>query len=107
MSSLKLRNPLQPADYGMLSVLFLLAVACSLGTIRKQDPKGKDAARIVAREISESDDRSAPVVILSEDAQFVEALDRRLGDSGFNVVASSAGEPPQLRRTLEGLASAD
>ncbi len=107
MPSLRLKNPLQPADYGMLSVLFLLAVACSLGTIRKQDPKGKDAARIVAREISESGNRSASVVILSEDSQFVEALDRRLGDSGFNVLASSTGEPPQLRRILEGLASAD
>ena len=103
MPSLKLKIPLQPADCGMLGVLLLLAVACSLGTIRKQEPTGKEAARIVAGRIAELADRHAAVVILAEDAEFVETLDRRLGGAGLTVVASSTGKPTQLRKALERL----
>ena len=103
MPSLKQIIPLQPADYGMVGVLLLLAAACSLGTIRKQEPTGKEAARIVARQIADSAGREVAVVVLAEDAEFVEALDQRLGKEGFSVAASFAGKPTQLRKTLEEL----
>jgi ribose transport system permease protein len=95
------------ADYGMVGVLLLLCIACTLGTIKKQEPQGTEAARITARQILASTDRHAAVVILAEDAPLVEALHGRLVEAGFTAVQKQTGDPPTLRKELERLVAGE
>jgi ribose transport system permease protein len=88
------------ADYGMVGVLLLLCACCTVGTIHKQRPEGRQAARIVAGRLDGSD-RAGTIAIVAEDALFAETLEDLLGAS--RVVATITGPPRALRQGLERL----
>jgi len=91
------------ADYGMVGVLLLVCLCCSLGTIQERKPKGRQAARIVASKIARSVDRGARIVILSEDAEYADALEGLLIENGASVVEKIGGTTRQMRRALDRL----
>ena len=91
------------ADYGMVGVLLLVCLCCSLGTIQERKPKGRQAARIVASKIARSVDRGALIVILSEDAEYADALEGLLIENGASVVEKIGGTTRQMRRALDRL----
>ena len=91
------------ADYGMVGVLLLVCLCCSLGTIQERKPKGRQAARIVASKIARSVDRGARIVILSEDAEYADALEGLLIEDGASVVEKIGGTTRQMRRALDRL----
>ena len=93
------------ADYGILGVLLLLCLCCSLGTFQQRKPKGRQAALAVAGEITAWADRQAGVVILAEDAQFADVLEGLLIEDGVEVVEKITGRPVAMRRALERLAA--
>ena len=91
------------ADYGMVGVLLLVCLCCSLGTIQERKPKGRQAARIVASKIARSVDRGALIVILSEDVEYADALEGLLIEDGASVVEKIGGTTRQMRRALDRL----
>lgn len=91
------------ADYGMVGVLLLVCLCCSLGTIQERKPKGRQAARIVASKIARSVDRGALIVILSEDVEYADALEGLLIENGASVVEKIGGTTRQMRRALDRL----
>jgi ribose transport system permease protein len=91
------------ADYGMVGILLLLCLCCSLGTIRERKPKGRQAARRVAAEIRRAAGPQDGIVILSEDVEFADALESLLREAGFRAVEKITGTTRQMRRALEGL----
>lgn len=93
------------ADYGILGVLLLLCLCCSLGTFQQRKPKGRQAALAVAGEITGWADQQAGVVILAEDAQFADVLEGLLIEDGIEVVEKITGRPAAMRRALERLAA--
>lgn len=95
------------ADYGMLGVLFLLCVYCSLATIQERKPVGREAARMLAKRIARSLDRDANVAILSADAKFADSLETLLADRGYAVAGKFSGSTRQMRRALEELVEGD
>jgi len=91
------------ADYGLVGVLLLLCLCCSLGTIQERRPEGRQAAQIVASRIARSVSREAPIVILSEDVEYADALERFLIDDGADLVEKVVGTTRQMRRALDRL----
>ncbi len=91
------------ADYGMLGVLLLLCLCCTIGTIQKQQPVGEEAAAIVAGEIASYDGKSPRIVIVSVDAEFADELQRRLDEKGTAVVEKITGKRTTVREALQRL----
>ena len=90
-------------DYGMVGVLLLLCLCCSLGTLQERKPAGRQAARIVAAQIARSPHDRAAVVILAEDTQFADTLENILIEDGAGVLEKITGKPRQVRKALERL----
>jgi ribose transport system permease protein len=91
------------ADYGMVGVLLLLCLCCSLGTIQERKPEGRQAARIVALKIVGSADREARIVIVSGDAEYADTLERLLIDDGVVGAEKIVGTTREMRRALDRL----
>lgn len=92
------------ADYGMLGVLLLLCVACSLATISKQQPTDRwTADRLAAKVAAEHPGGSALVVGLPNDTEraFVAAVEEGLKRRDVNVVAAVNGLPFETREAIE------
>ncbi len=91
------------ADYGMLGVLLVLCVCCSLGTLNRQKPAGVEAARSVAAELGPAADGPQQVVIFAQDQQYADELQAMLDAAGHRVVAKIVGKTPKMRAELESL----
>jgi len=87
----------------MVGVLLLLCVCCSAGTLRKRKPQGLWAAKKIAPRIARSADSQTSIVILAEDVQYADELERLLSEKGLRVAAKITGTTRQLRRALEQL----
>ncbi len=95
------------ADYGMLGVLLLLGLCCTLGTIQTRKPVGRQAAEIVAEIIAEQI-ASSPgplrrVVIVSADTPFADELERLLDEQDAHVVKKITGKRSAMRQALQQL----
>ncbi len=93
------------ADYGLVGVLILLCVACSVATIEKRKPTGNEAAQIVAEEIlagqiGAPDDPQRQIVIVAGDAKFADALEENLKGQKPPPVKIT-GKTPAMRKALE------
>ena len=91
------------ADYGLVGVLLLLCLCCSVITYEEQQPEGRQAARIVAAQIAASADQAKGIAIITEDAVFADALDERLTRQGIHIVEKATGDTRRLRGALEKL----
>jgi len=91
------------SDYGMVGVLLLLCLCCSLGTIQQRQPTGRQAARIVASNILRAADTEARIVILSEDVEYADTLQSLLAEGEVNVEGKITGTPRQMRQALDRL----
>ena len=91
------------ADYGMVGVLLLLCLCCSLGTIQERKPVGRQAARIVASNVIRSAGREARIVIVAGDAEYADALEGLLLDEGMAGVEKIVGTTREMRRGLDRL----
>lgn len=98
------------ADYGMLGVLLLLSLYCSLATLQKRHPRGKIAARQLAAAIAESAEPGAAVLIAAGtgevEAQFADTLAGLLVEQQFHVVEKANDQLPAVRRAVDRLAQA-
>ncbi len=91
------------SEYGMLGVLLLLCAACTVGTIQQRQPRGQQAAEIVARQIRREARPSTHVVIVAEDEVYVRSLARLLEQEGLTNIDTLAGNMRQMRRGLEAI----
>lgn len=92
------------SDYGMLAVLLLLCLACSLATIARQQPTDTwTADRLAAKIAAQEPGVSALVVGLNnpEERAFVAALRSGLENRGISVVAALNGSPAETRKAIE------
>ncbi len=89
------------ADYGMLGVLLLLCVCCTVGTIQHRRPVGRHAAERVAGQLTR--DKSAQVVIISGDTKFADAVERLLRKDNIPLVKKITGQRATMRKELEQL----
>ncbi len=94
------------SEYGMVGVFLLLCVCCTLGTIHKQEPKGTQAAAIVARRIARMADEDSRIVIFSEDEEFAGHLQDLLTERQFSSTEKITGNTRQMRQALERVAAA-
>ena len=86
-------------DYGMLGVLLLLCLACSLATIKQQQPTDRwTADRLAAKVAAEHPAGTAIVVGLDSNTErgFVEAVTQGLERRGLTVAAAVNGKPEQM-----------
>src|SRR6185436_2260187 len=86
-------------DYGMLGVLLLLCLACSLATIKQQQPTDRwTADRLAAKAAAEHPAGTAIVVGLDSNTErgFVEAVTQGLERRGLTVAAAVNGKPEQM-----------
>jgi ribose transport system permease protein len=94
-------------QYGMLGVLLLLCAFFSLVTLQSQYPTGRRAAKDVAKQLARTVQPPAEAWIVTrataEDLRFTDALEKILTDQQRQVVRIAAGEPAQLRRSIENL----
>jgi len=90
------------SDYGMLGVLLLLCLACTLGTIELRRPAGLQAAKIVAEQIG-AYPAGPRLVIVSKDKRFIDELQRILDEADAPVVEMITGEPSAMRKRLQRL----
>jgi ribose transport system permease protein len=91
------------SEYGMVAVLLLLCVCCTLGTIEEQRPDGSQAAKIVATRITNSLDKDAGIVILAEDREYTNRLAEILDSQGFRVEEKSDADTRTMRKVLQRL----
>lgn len=99
----QIRWPALLSEYGMLVVLLLLCVVCSLATIAEQQPTDSwTADRLAARIAADYPNGSALVVGLSSDVEqaFVEAVRDGLQSRGVQVVDALNGKPVDARRAI-------
>ncbi len=90
-------------DYGMLGMLLLLCLCCTLGTIQARKPVGKHAAAILAEEMAPSQGESPRIVIVSQDTRFADELERLLDEQGTRVVEKITGKLSDMRKELTQL----
>lgn len=92
------------ADYGMLLVLLLLAMAFSVLTWNRQQPTGAAAARQLAAELQQEHGSGGNVLIATathaDEEAFAQALREELQSKGLTVVATVTGEPRAARAAL-------
>lgn len=97
------------SDYGMVLVLLLLCGYYSWVTLDEQRPGGGAGGRALGDEILRDFQPPASVLIVGrdipEDVRFTNALEARLRDAGFSVVATVRGQPADARRELERIAT--
>ena len=91
------------SDYGMLGVLLLLCLCCTLGTIQRRKPLGTHAAAVVAKQIAPSAGRSTRIVIVSKDVKFADEIQRLLDRRGIAAAEKITGELSAMRKQLEQL----
>lgn len=91
-------------DYGMLLVLFVIAVVLSVVTWSEQHPTGLAAARQLAGSVSQKFGPGARVLVVAregdEDKAFAEELKTQLEGEGARVAAVVNGAPADARRAL-------
>jgi ribose transport system permease protein len=96
------------ADYGMLGVLVLLCLYCSLATLQQRSPRGKAAAADMAAAIAASSQPLAAVLIVAGEgrveAELADRLEKTLSEAGFQIVEKINGEPPAAAAALNRLA---
>jgi ribose transport system permease protein len=99
------RTPLSRflADYGLLGVLLLLCVVCSVSTLGERRPVGEQAARIVAGKIEPSAGQHGRIVIFSGDDAYAAALERFLAPEQAGHVTRLTGSTLQMRAALDDL----
>lgn len=91
-------------DYGMLGVLLLLCVACSLATIAKQQPTdGWTADRLAGKVAGEHPGGAALVVGLPNESEraFVAAVEKGLTKRGVKLVAAVNGLPSETKDAIK------
>lgn len=92
-------------DYGMAGVLALLCVYYSWATNTEQQPRGSAAAALLAKRMAREVPPPATVLIVGsaseEDARFAEALAPHLRTQGYQIVATSLGDPRAARQALQ------
>jgi ribose transport system permease protein len=95
-------------EYAMLGVLLLLVAFFSVATLEQQQPRGADAAAVVARQVGS--DAAAGVLIVAqpgpEEEVFARHLQVLLAAAGVSVQASVVGTPQEIRQVLEREAAA-
>ena len=91
------------ADYGLLAVLLLLCVVCSVSTLGERRPVGRRAARIVAGKIDPSAGEQGRIVIFAGDEVYADALERLLAERQAGEVTRITGSTQQMRAALERL----
>ena len=92
------------SDYGMLAVLLLLCLICSLATIAQQQPTDTWTADRLAAKIAEEEPGGSAVVVglnSDEEKDFVEAVRSGLENRGLTVVAALNGSPAETRQAIE------
>ena len=92
-------------DYGMLGVLLLLCLACSLATIAQQQPTdGWTADRLAGRVAGEHPGGAALVVGLPNEGEraFVAAVEKGLTQRGVKVVDAVNGLPSETKGAIKG-----
>src|SRR3954469_6846496 len=97
------------SDYGMLAVLLLLCLACSLATIAKQQPTDSwTADRLAAKVAAENPAGAALVVGLpnGDDRAFVAAVQQGLERRGLTVIAAENGQPEAIREAINNAVAA-
>jgi ribose transport system permease protein len=98
------------ADYGILLVLLALCVFFSVATYTTQQPNGAAGGAQLGQVIASRTPAGAAVLVAArdnrEDAEFVEALEAGLRESGRAVAAKVQGQPVDARAALEKLAGA-
>ena len=90
-------------DYGLLLVLFLLCALCSVGTLQLRRPVGRQAARLVAAEITPEAEKQAGIVIFTADRKYADALEALLAEKQAPHVTKITGSTRQMRTALERL----
>jgi ribose transport system permease protein len=98
------------ADKGMIFVLLLLCAFFSVVTYSEQSPTGETAAKQIAADIAHQFGRTPRVLIAAGDqpgdAAFAAGLERKLRDSGAQVLATVKGEPRDAREALQKISAA-
>ncbi len=92
------------SNYGMLGVLLLLCVACSLATIARQQPTDRWTADALAAKVAEQHPGGAALVVgLPNDGEraFVAAVAEGLEQRGVKVVAAVNGLPSDTREDIQ------
>ena len=90
-------------EHGMLGVLFVVAMALSLATLRPNETSGRDAGIRLGESLTGRSANATVVAIstgTSDDRMFMESLKERLMKGGAEVI-SSAGDPSDARKALE------
>ena len=94
-------------DYGMLSILIVLAALFSFLTLKPQSPVGAEAGRLVAPEILSQHGSAAKVLIIGrdtgEDREFTAAAATALGNAGATIYGQVNGSASDARFALEKL----
>ena len=91
------------SDYGMLGVLLLLCVACSLATIARQQPLDRWTADRLAAKVATDHPRGAALVVglpSKEEKAFVAAVVEGLKRRGVKVVAAVNGLPSETKEAI-------
>ncbi len=95
------------ANYGMLGVLVVLCVYYSVATYQRQKPLGKDAARVLAGDLTSTATAETAVLIVAkthqDDLDFSASLAARLDTGGVSVAGKVNGSPVLIRREIEKL----
>ena len=91
-------------DYTTVLVLVLLCAVLSALTLDRQYPSGAGGGRQVAALLREQAPPGAAVLIVVrdtvQDAAFATALEQRLTEAGFTIVAIVQGQPADARRAI-------
>ena len=91
-------------DYGMLGVLLLLCVACSLATIAKQQPTDSWTADALAAKVAREHPGGTTLVVgLANEGEraFVAAVEEGLSRRGMKVVAAVNGLPSETKEAIK------
>jgi ribose transport system permease protein len=91
-------------DYGMLGVLILLCLVCSLATIARQQPLDWWTADALAAKIADQHPGGAAIVVglaNDEERAFVAAAAEGLRQRGLTVVAAINGLPSETKATIK------
>ena len=92
------------SDYGTLFVLLLLCIGFSVVTLEEQSPTSADAARRLAKRISDELSSGSNVIVLTRQGgdgeSFAAALKENLTKAELNVVQTVVGQPADARKAL-------
>jgi len=93
------------AEHGTLAALFLLCAFFSVATLSEQQGTGASGAEEVAARIADRLGGGARVLVLTrsdeEDREFGSTLRARLEATGYHVVDTVDGTPPDIRDAIE------